>query len=320
LLVTESKRGDPIALLLLVVLGVIWGATFPVARLGIGAGANPFVLVTVDLLLATATLAVVSAATRAVRPARRELGISAAIGALLIGGINLPLFWGEQFATGGAAAIVYATSPLVSIVVASALGTRLGLTWLQRGALAVGLLGVIVLALTSIGTNVLTNGWAIAAFALGAVCQGTGTVLFARMKPSGESRWGLTFELLGATAAALVALPFAARTLSLPLSPSVLVSIVFVGFGTLALGYLLFFELVRRAGPVRANVVTFLNPIVALAVGVFVFGEAFQYFELAGLGIVLVALGMIEGPAMLSSGRLRARGSAATDSSPGSVH
>ncbi|MGD0250212.1 MAG: DMT family transporter [Thermoplasmata archaeon] len=316
----NSKRGDPVALLILAVLGGIWGATFPVAKLGIGAGANPFLLVTVDLLLATITLAAISTLTRAVRPNRRELGISAAIGALLIGGINLPLFWGEQFATGGAAAIVYATSPLVSIVAAWALGARLGLTWLQRGALAVGLLGVIVLALTSIGTNVLSNGWAIAAFALGAVCQGTGTVLFARMKPVGESRWGLTFELLGASGAALVALPVAARSLSLPTTTPVLISIVFVGFGTLALGYLLFFELVRRAGPVRANVVTFLNPIVALAVGVFVFGEAFQTFELAGLGIVLVALGMIEGPSMISSGRFRTRGSVVTETTKGSTH
>jgi drug/metabolite transporter (DMT)-like permease len=315
-----ASRGDPVALLLLVALGGIWGATFPVAKLGIGAGANPFVLVTVDLLLAVATLALISTATRAVRPARRELGISAAVGALLIGGINLPLFWGEQFSTGGAAAIVYATAPLVSVVAATALGARLGLGWLERGALAVGLVGVIVLALTSLGTDVLTSGWAVAAFALGAVCQGTGAVLFARTKPSGESRWGLTFELLGAAGVAVVALPFAARAYSLPISAPVLVSMLFVGFGTLALGYLIFFELVRRAGPVRANVVTFLNPIVALAVGVFVFGEAFQVFELAGLGIVLIALGMLEGPSWFSPGAVKTRGAAATDTNPGPTH
>jgi drug/metabolite transporter (DMT)-like permease len=315
---TESHRGDPVALLMLAGLGIIWGATFPVARLGIGAGANPFVLVTVDLLLATLLMALVSGATRSVRPGRRDLVVSASVGALLIGGINLPLFWGEQFATGGAAAIVYATAPLVSILAAWSLGSRLGLSWVQRGALAVGILGVIVLTLTSIGTDVLTNGWAIAGFAIGAVCQGTGAVLFGRWKPHGESRWGLTFELLGASAVALIALPFAARAYTLPLTTSVVVSMLFVAVGTLALGYLLFFELVRRAGPVRANVVTFLNPIVALAVGVLLFGEAFQAFELAGLGIVLVALGMIEGPSWF--GTDRPRGPLRPESASGTPH
>jgi drug/metabolite transporter (DMT)-like permease len=317
---TDVHRGDSVVLFLLVALGVVWGATFPVARLGIGAGANPFVLVTVDMVIAAATLAVVSAATRARLPARKELGLSAAVGALLIGGINLPLFWGEQYATGGAAAIVYATSPLVSVVAARALGARLGLSWLQRGALALGLLGVFVLAFTSLGTDVLTNGWAIGAFGLGAVCQGTGAVLFARWKPAGENRWGLTFEMMGAAAVALVALPLAASSDSLPLSAPVLVSVLFVAFGTLVLGYLTFFELVRRAGPVRANVVTFLNPIVALAVGVALLAEAFQAYELVGLAIVLVALGMLEGPAIASSRRTGARTSEQSGPSVGSTH
>ncbi len=113
-----TRRSDPIALALPATLGVLWGATFPIARLGIDAGANPFFLVTVDLVPATALLGTVSAVTGAPRPSRREAERSLALGALLIGGINLPLFWGEPYATGGAAAIVYATAPLVGIATA----------------------------------------------------------------------------------------------------------------------------------------------------------------------------------------------------------
>ncbi len=316
---SDSSAGGWMSLLLLGVLGLIWGATFPMARLGIAAGADPFLLVTVDLLLAAGAVAVLAAATRAMWPGRRELGVSAAVGALLIGGINLPLFWGEQYATGGAAAIVYATSPLVSVVASGLIGSRLQLSWLQRAALAIGLLGVILLALTTVGTSVLSNAWAIPAFALGAVCQGTGAVVFARAKPGGEGRWGLTFELLGAGAAGLVVLPLVARSYAFPATAAVAASVLFVGLGTLALGYLIFFELVRRDGPVRANVVTFINPVVALAVGVLVLGEAFQAYELLGLGVVLVALGLLEGPAIAASGVARTRGPARAEPAPGSV-
>jgi drug/metabolite transporter (DMT)-like permease len=310
---TSPSRGDLEGLGLLALLGTIWGATFPVARVGIDAGANPFVLVALDLGLASIALAALATLRRAPRPDARGLVTSTLIGVLLIGGINLPLFWGEQFATGGAAAIVYATSPLVSIVVARALGTRLNLGRIATTSVALGLLGVTIIALTSIGTGVLTNAWAIGAFGLGAVCQGSGTVLLSRSRPEGEDAWGLTFEMFGGLLAALLALPFLATSLALPRTPSVAFSILFIGLGTLVLGYTVFFELVRRSGPVRANTVTFLNPIVALAVGALAFGESFQWFELVGLAVVLVALGLIERPSLPRAVRARPPTSAARD-------
>ncbi len=313
-----TGKGDPVGIALLGSLGIIWGATFPIARLGIDAGADPFLLVALDLLLASGVTALISVVRRSPRPGGRSLLDSLLIGALLIGGINLPLFWGEQFSTGGAAAIIYATSPLVSVVAARSIGARVQIGGWQRAALPVGLLGVIVLGLTSVGTDVLANGWALAAFALGAVCQGTGTVLLSRVKPEGESPWGLSFQFVGGLIAATLMLPLVASTLRVPDVPGVVLSVLFVGLGTLVAGYLIFFELVRRLGPVRANTVTFVNPVVALIVGVVAFRESFQWFELAGLAIVLVALGLIEGPESVTGRPERRRGSPSTGESPAS--
>jgi drug/metabolite transporter (DMT)-like permease len=285
-----GPRAAPTGVLRLALLGLVWGATFPVARWGISAGADPFVLVTVDLALATGAVALVAALSRARWPVATEWGRSAIVGALLIAGINLPLFWGEQYATGGTAAIVYATSPLVSFAFARGAGARLALAPTQQGALALGLLGVILLAVLSAGTNVLASPFAILAFALGAVCQGAGAVVFARLRPDGEGTWGLAGELLGATAVAAVLLPWLARGIALPDRVPVAGSIAFLAFGTLAGGYLLYFALVRDQGPVRANVVTFLNPAVALAVGILAFGEPFQPSEILGLALVLASL------------------------------
>ena len=293
---TRPTRGGPRDLALLGVLSLLFGASFPFARLGVAAGANPFALISIDLGLAAGTMAMVSWVTRDRWPETRELVTSIGVGALLIGGINLTLFWGVQYASGGAAAIVYATSPLVSILAGRVLGNRVGLSSRQSTALGLGLLGVVVLVLTSTGTGVLTDPWAIAAFGLGATCQGTGAVLLSHIKPNGESRWGLTFEFLGAAVLAVGFAALLAPHATISAIPAVVESMLFIVFGTLVGGYLIFHELVRRSGPVRANLVTYLNPVVALAIGVAVFREPFQPFELVGLAIILVALLLLQTP------------------------
>jgi len=301
--VTESHGVRSSNLALLGLLGVLFGASFPFARLGVGAGANPFLLISLDLGLAAATMAFLSWATHDRRPAARELASSVGVGALLIGGINLTLFWGVQYASGGAAAIVYATAPLVSILAGLLLGNRAGLSLRESAALGLGLLGVVVLVLTSAGTGVLTDSWAIVAFGVGAACQGTGAVVLARIKPNGESRWGLTFEFLGAAFVAVTIAVLFSPHATLPAVPAVFESILFLVPGTLVGGYLIYHELVRRSGPVRANLVTYLNPVVALAIGLVVFREPFQPFELVGLAVILVALLLLQFPIRRPTGR-----------------
>ena len=291
---TGFSRED---LALLVVLGIIWGATFPVARLGVAAGANPFLLVTLDMFLAAALMAALAVGRGAARPDDRSLLESVGLGALLIGGINLTLFWGEQFVTGGAASIVYATSPFISLFSALALGASPRGRAVPLVAPLVGLAGVVALAFTSSGTGVVTDPLGLAAFALGALCQGVGATLVGRARPHGEGTWGLSFQFLGAGLVALVLLPLIGKSYSLPLGPATVGSILFLALLTLVSGYTIFYRLIRRVGPVRANVVTFLNPVFALVLGVAVFGESFQPYESLGLALVLVALVLLQRPA-----------------------
>lgn len=301
---------------LLVLLGVIWGVTFPVARWGIEAGASPFWLFAADALVATGAMAAVTLAARDARPPLADLGRSAAVGALLIGGINIPLFWGEQFATGGAASIVYATSPVISFVLLLLLRQQSHLRALQAVGLALGLTGVVVVGLAAGGSSAIASPAALAAFGIGAVCQGLGAVLIGRLRPDGEHRWGQTFEFAGAAAVGLLAAPLLAPGGGLGATFPVLASVAYVGLLSLVVGYTIFFELIRRSGAVTANLVTFLNPLVALAVGVIAFGEAFQDFEAVGLGIVLVALLLLQ-PAVRGPLRRDRRQPARTEPSRG---
>ncbi|MCI4325064.1 MAG: DMT family transporter [Thermoplasmata archaeon] len=278
----------------LLLLGLLWGATFPIARLGVAAGANPFVLVVLDLLLAAAVLAPVALRSGAVRPPVRELARSAGLGALLIGGINLPLYWGLQHATGGSASIVYATSPIISLGVLYLAGSAVEMHRRQAAALALGLGGVVLLGLAGGGSSVSAGLVVLAAFALGATCQGVGAVLVGRARPEGEGPWGLTFQFVGGAVAATIVLMLLAPTAAFPLTVPVIGSVVYVGVVSMALGYTIFFELIHRSGAVRANQVTFLNPVAALSIGVLAFGEGWEPLEAVALAVIVAALLLLQ--------------------------
>ncbi len=228
------------------------------------------------------------------RPGAKSLLQSAGLGALLIAGINLPLYWGLRSATGGSASIVYATSPIVSILVLWAMGSPAGIHRRQGVALALGLGGVALLGLAATGGSLVVGLAALAAFGLGAACQGTGAVLVGRARPQGEDVWGRTFQFLGGSVVSFLVVPLVSPHPSLPLNVATLGSIAYVGLFSMVIGYTLFFGMIRRFGAVRANQVTFLNPVVALLVGVLAFGEGFEPLEAAALACILLALALLQ--------------------------
>ncbi len=64
-------------------------------------------------------------------------------------------------------------------------------------------------------------------------------------------------------------------------SAHVIEAIVTLAVVCTALAFVLFFELIAEVGPVRATVITYVNPAVAVALGVGVLGERFS----AGMGV-----------------------------------
>ena len=71
--------------------------------------------------------------------------------------------------------------------------------------------------------------------------------------------------------------------------PGVLASVAVLALVCTALAFLLFFALIAEVGPVRATVITYVNPAVAAVLGVAALGEHFTAGM--GVGFVLVLLG-----------------------------
>jgi drug/metabolite transporter (DMT)-like permease len=69
--------------------------------------------------------------------------------------------------------------------------------------------------------------------------------------------------------------------------PAALASIVALGVICTAIGLVVFFRLITEAGPTRASVITYVNPIVAVVIGVLAAGKRLGSMSMAGLLLIL---------------------------------
>jgi drug/metabolite transporter (DMT)-like permease len=121
--------------------------------------------------------------------------------------------------------------------------------------------------------------------------------------------------------ATLLVTPFALRDVpdSVP-SADTIASVVVLGLFCSALAFLFFFRLIAEIGPGRATVITYINPVVALALGVTVLDESVTTGVVVGLLLILAGSWLstdgrlppgLAGLAERVRGRPRARGSEA---------
>ena len=182
------------------------------------------------------------------------------------------------------AAILIATVPLFVTLIASRTDPDERPTAAQLAGVVVSFLGVVALVGIDIGgtRHELLGAAAILVAAIG---YAAGALIVKRSFAAADP--------LGPTAAAMAVaavmlVPFAATDLPRH-APSADVILALVVLGTLcsALAFLLFFRLVAQTGASRATVITYVNPIVALALGAVLVGERITSGAVAGLVLIL---------------------------------
>jgi drug/metabolite transporter (DMT)-like permease len=194
--------------------------------------------------------------------------------------------------------LLVASVPIVVVVLGRLTGGTDRLTAIRWTGLLAGLGGVALLAGPTVaGGDVLS----VAEVLLVAVCYATGPLIASR-KLGALPPLEMTAVCLGF--AAVVYAPLAALTWpsAMP-SAKVLAALAALAVICTAAAFPIFFQLIAEAGPARASVITYVNPAVAVALGVAVLGEQFTP-AMAG------AFALILGGSVLAT-RGRRRGSAA---------
>ncbi len=280
----------------LVILSLLWGGSFFFIEIAVP-HLPVLTIVWARVMLATGMLAFVLAATRTPFPA------PAVWPALMVMGLlnNVLPFSAFVLAqgqiTGALAAILNATTPLFTLIVAAVLSHDERLTGPRLGGLVIGLAGVAVM----VGGAAATGGVADALPYL--LCLG------AALSYAFASVWGRQFHRRGLApmttafgmlaASSLILMPLVAivdTPWALPMPPApAIAAIAALAVLSTAFAYILFFRLLADAGSVNVALVTFLVPVSAIALGILILGETILPRHAAGLALILAGLAVIDG-------------------------
>jgi drug/metabolite transporter (DMT)-like permease len=263
---------------------VIWGIPYLLIRVAVRE-VTPATLVFLRTAVSAALLLPLAAHRGELRPVFLRWRMVAVFAVIEIAVPWVLLSSAERRVSSSLAALLIAATPFVGVALAVATGTERFDTRRLVG-FAVGLVGVAAIVGLDLGH---TSGVGLVEMAGVVVCYATGPWLLSRYLSDLPSL-GVIASSLALTA--LVYAPIAALQLpgSLP-SGRVIASIATLALVCTALAFVLFFELVAEGGPVRGNLITYVNPAVAAILGVLVLDERFTVGM--GVGFVLVLTGSV---------------------------
>jgi drug/metabolite transporter (DMT)-like permease len=265
-------------------MSVLWGIPYLFIKVAVDGGMPPAFIAWVRVTLAAAIL--LALAHRAgVLPSLRGRWRWLAAYALAEIVIPFPLIAaGEQHVSSSLAAILIAAVPLFIALLAIRFDPAERATGRRLVGLLVGLVGVVVLMGIDVAgkRDEMLGAGAIVIAALGyAIGPMTLKAKLSELDP--RATMGASLAI-----AALVLTPFAAIAPPRE-SPSteVIVSLVVLGIACTALAFVIFGALITEIGPGRALVITYVNPVVAVALGVLILDERPGTGAVAGLLLIL---------------------------------
>lgn len=284
------------ALARLGLLALIWGSSFLLIKFAIE-GLSPTQVVLGRLVAGAVVLLVILAVRGQRLPTERAVWGHVALLAVVANIIPFFLFaWGEQRVTSGMAGILNGTTPLFTLGFAVAALPEERLSRPRFLGFLLGFVGVVVVVGPwngGDGVNAL-SGQIACLFA--AACYGIAFV-YTRRYVSGRGYPPLVVSaaqlLTGAVLLGLVAPVVADQPMEL--TPLVVGSVLILGAVGTGLAYLLFYRLITDAGATTASMVTYVIPIVAVALGVAVQGDPLTWNLFVGAAIVIAGAAMAEG-------------------------
>jgi drug/metabolite transporter (DMT)-like permease len=286
---------DTLTWSLLLLLGIIWGGSFFLARIAVHE-VPPFTLVFLRLSIAAVALHLYIGG---------RFGIYALFRLhwrqfLLLGLINnaVPhalIFLGETEIGAGLASVLNATTPIWTVVIARYLTEDERPTAAKLLGCLVGLAGTIVLVGPAMLVSNGAPSWALLAPILAAVSYGFAAIYAKRFKgvPAPVTAAG---QLTGSS---LIMCPvsFVADrpwTLAAPSSGTV-AAIVALALVSTAFAYILYFRIMALAGATNASLVTLLVPAGAILLGAVFLGERLTATDVAGMLLIAVGLLLLDG-------------------------
>jgi drug/metabolite transporter (DMT)-like permease len=272
-----SKRGW----LLFSTMSVIWGIPYLFIKVALEGVSAPF-LVFSRTAIAASILLPIALRRGLVRPALRYWRPLLAFTVLEIGLPWLLLNDAEEHISSSLSGLLIAAVPLLSTIVVWRLGDRSALDRTRLLGLLVGIGGVVAVMGLDLGS---ASAPRMGEVLLVAVGYATAPIIADRYLSGVPSLAVLSLALTAVAVAYLPAAVFA-HPHAVPSAAS-LSAIAVLGVVCTAAAFLLFFLLIAEVGPVRSTIITFVNPAVAVLLGMIVLGEPFTAGIAVGFPLII---------------------------------
>jgi len=290
---SDSTASSPPALLTprvlvpLALLGVylIWGSTYLAIRVAL-ADYPPFLMGAIRFFIAGVLMFVVLRWRGIAAPTRAQWFNCAVTGTLLLGFGNGLVCYAEQTVASGLAAVAVASMPLFAAV--SAGFYRQWPTRVESLGLLVGFGGVVLL---NFGGDLRGSPLGALALIVAAATWAFGSVWSRRRDMPHPAMSTAAQMLCGSVALGLVALLTQERIVAMHLESTLALAYLFV-FGSI-LGFSAYIYLLHHVRPALATSYAYVNPPVAVLIGVVFGGESVRLLDLVGMAVILTGVAAI---------------------------
>ena len=265
---------------------LIWGSTYLVIRIAI-VSIPPLLMTSTRLLLAGVILFVFLMLRRHKMPNRRQWMNALIVGGLMLGGGLGMTTFAEQWIESSLAAVLVATIPLWTMVMMSVGGKRpLRQEWL---GIFVGLVGVLLL---NVEDNLQANPFGAFLMILAPISWSLGSVLSRRLDLAKGSMGFASEMLMGAAVLFVLAMLRGERITAMPDTSAIIAWLYLAIFGSL-IAFSAYMYLLQTVNLTLATSYAYVNPVVAVFLGVLVAGETISNLGLVAIGIILSAVVII---------------------------
>ncbi|MCV2882348.1 DMT family transporter [Actibacterium sp. XHP0104] len=278
---------------LIFILGMGWGASFFLNAILLRE-LGPLSVSMLRIALGALGCWVWLAATGGLVPVSlRQLGQMLVLG-LFFYGVPLSVYpLAQQHIGSGAAGIVNALTPVMVVIVSHLWPGGEKATALKSLGVLAGFAGIALLALPALRSGGGAELWAILFAALAPLCYAV-AMNHARsikgMPPTALTAWSLTL-------ATLILTPLALWREGVPqiTQPQTWAALGVIGFVLTSAAFILLYWLLPRVGATATSTVTFIAPVSAVVLGVFVLKEELHLPQMIGMLVIFAGLIAIDG-------------------------
>ncbi|PTU67914.1 drug/metabolite exporter YedA [Chromobacterium sp. Panama] len=280
------SRIPPLTLAAFFALYVIWGSTYMGIRIGIESW-PPMMMAGLRFSLAGWLMLAYLCLRKYPMPNARELGGAALLGVLMPAVGNGLVTVAEKDVSSGVAALVIATVPLFTLLFARMFGQKARkVEWAGIG------LGVCGMVLLNMGANLKASPSGAALLLLASAGWGLGSAWSRHLaQPKGPmgSAWMMIF---GGAALLLASQAYGEKLQAMPTLSSWLALFYLAVFGSI-IAYSAYLHLLKTVSPAAATSYAYVNPVIAVLLGVVFLGEHIGLHEMLAMSVIVAAVVLI---------------------------